>query len=136
MILNTDTRRVCRLNEIIAVYEKENIHATKYEKLEKLSMPSDLQLVKHIDVPYSSLDHTRHVNNAEYIKWICDSIEEICKPRFTGRKEIAELSINYLKETKYADHDVYMLRHIDGDKYYFQLTNSNGVSVNAIVGLK
>lgn len=136
VILNTDTRRVCRLNEIIAVYEKENIHATKYEKLEKLSMPSDLQLVKHIDVPYSSLDHTRHVNNAEYIKWICDSIEEICKPRFTGRKEIAELSINYLKETKYADNDVNMLRHIDGDKYYFQLTNSNGVSVNAIVGLK
>ena len=136
VILDTDSRRVCRLGDLIKVYDKEIIDSTKYSKLEKIKMPSGLQPLKHIDVPFSALDHTYHVNNAEYIKWICDSIPEICKPRSEGRTEISDLEINYLKETKYADQNV-SLSYLEQDGIkYFQLSNSQGISINASMILK
>lgn len=119
VILDMTSRRVSRLYEISAKYDKETLHATKYEKLDKIKMPSDLVELKHINVPYSSIDHTRHVNNAEYIKWICDAIPELCGSRFLfengistpnpQRHEILEFEINYLKETKYGDQNVILL---------------------------
>lgn len=143
VILDMVSRRVCRLNQIIDVYEKENINATKYEKLEKIKMPNDLYDLKHIDIPYSSIDHTRHVNNAEYIKWICDSIPEFSCSRHIydasglahdniNRREIIEFEINYIKETKYGDPNV-MIRqkYNSNNELYFQIMNSNGISVNA-----
>lgn len=135
VILDMDKRRVCRLGDIIELYEKEQIDSTKYSKLDKLKMPEEMSLLKHIDVPYSSLDHTRHVNNAEYIKWICDSIPELCKPRSAGKQEIREFEINYLKETKYNDPDVCLYTSATSEGKYFQLKNSQGISVNALVTL-
>jgi len=139
VIIDMDKRRVCRLNEIITKYEKENVHSTKYEKLDKIVMPSEFAERKHFDVPYSSLDHTRHVNNAEYIKWICDNIPEICCSRLSDnyRKEIAEFEINYLKETKFGDPEVFICKNdSSAEKMYFQITNSDGIAVNASVVLK
>lgn len=134
VILDMDKRRVCRLYDIIKEFEMETMNATKYENLSKITMPDSLELLKKIDVPYSALDHTRHVNNAEYLKWICDSIPSICKPRSTGRPEIREFEINYIKETKYGDPEVKLLsKSIDDSNIYFQLTNSTGVAVNAKV---
>lgn len=148
VILDMYSRRVCRLNQIITVYEKEDFHATKYtSRLDKIKMPRDLADLKHIDVPYSSIDHTRHVNNAEYIKWICDSIPEICGSRLIFengiqrtnpyRHEIHEFEINYLKETKYGDQNVILRQQKNEscDEFYFQILNSNGISVNAKLSL-
>ena len=133
VILDINSRRVCRLRDIIKAFTLVDENATKYSKLEKLQMPSDLEPLKNIDIPYSALDHTRHVNNAEYMKWICDSIPEICKPRSTGRPEIGEFEINYLKESKYGDSDTILYRKYSDDAIFFQLKNSNGISVNAKV---
>lgn len=133
VILDMDKRRVCRLGDIIEKYEKEDCHATDHIKLEKIRMPEGMEVIKHIDVPYSSLDHTRHVNNAEYIKWICDCVPELCQPRSNGRPEIKDFEINYLKETKYSDRNVDVLYTDDNGKKYFQLTNAGGISVNAVM---
>ncbi len=135
VILDMETRRVCRLRDIIKVFSMEDIHSTKYTKLDKILMPNNLDFLKKIDIPYSSLDHTRHVNNAEYMKWICDSIPEICKPRSTGRPEIRELEINYLKETKYGDKNTVLNFSKIGEDFYFQICNSSGISVNSKVNL-
>ena len=135
VILDMDSRRVCRLRDIIKSFEMEQLDATKYSKLEKIQMPADMNSLKHIDVPYSALDHTRHVNNVEYLKWICDSIPEICKPRSTGRPEISEFEINYLKETKYGDPETMMLYNKIDETYFYQIKNSTGISVNAKVKL-
>ncbi len=140
VILDMTTRRVSRLYGIIEKFEKENQHATKYTKLEKIKMPGDFKELKHIDVPYSSIDHTRHVNNAEYIKWICDSIPELCDSRYANdndaRREISELEINYLKETKFGDQNVSIHENrISNNECYFQILNSHGISVNAKVNL-
>ena len=135
VILDTNSRKVTRLGEIIKVYDKEAVDSTKYSKLEKLKMPDVMDTLKKIDVPFSSIDHTYHVNNAEYIKWICDSIPVICKPREDKRPEISELMINYLRETKYGDANVMLLHKEQDETKYFQILNSNGVSVNAFVKL-
>lgn len=135
VLLDMNTRRVARLHDIIKLFEEEDINSTKYSKLSKLVMPDNMQFMKKIDVPYSAIDHTRHVNNAEYMKWISDSIVNICKPRFGTRHEISEFYVNYLKETKYGDSNVIM-NSTESDKgLFFQITNSNGIAVNAQVVL-
>lgn len=136
VILDMTSRRVSRLHDIIERYDKEDVNATKYTKLEKIKMPSTLAELKHVDVPFSSIDHTRHVNNAEYIKWICDSIPEICGTHH--HQEIHEFEINYLKETKFGDPDVFIFEHRSSpeDEIFFQILNSNGISVNAKVSLR
>lgn len=136
VILDMQSRRVCRLGDIIKEFSKEEFNSTKYSKLDKIQIPENLDFHKNIVIPYSSLDHTRHVNNAEYIKWICDSIPEICQPRYIGRPEIREFEINYLKETKYGDPETIMLEKKIEEKYFFQINNSNGVSVKAKVVLE
>lgn len=144
VILDMDKRRVCRLGSVLGRFEYENDDATPYSRLDKIKMPTNMQRLKHLDVPYSSLDHTRHVNNAEYIKWICDSIPEICTSRSISnntdrntigvnrRPEITEFSINYLKETKYGDQDVELFFFKQDNNNFFQLINNNGISVNAV----
>ena len=164
VIIDMLTRRVCRLGDIIGLYEKEDLHSSKYTKLDnKLHIPDFSQVCfenanpggtpfdsnsllqdrqsKHITVPYSAIDHTHHVNNAEYIKWICDSIPDIVESRFLpdgtckANKEIREFEIQYLKETAFTDNDIQLSRlDVDGDMF-FQLTNSQGISVNAKVVL-
>ena len=139
VILDMNTRRVSRLRGIIEKFEKEEENATKYNKLEKIKMPTDLVDIKQIDVPYSSIDHTRHVNNAEYIKWICNAIPELCCSRVNSdnyRHEVQELEINYLKETKYGDQNVTLREKRESDgELYFQILNSNGISVNARINI-
>ncbi|MBR3528789.1 MAG: hypothetical protein IKN84_03930 [Bacteroidales bacterium] len=141
VVLNMETRRVCRLGDIIKPYEKLNEHATSVEKFDKMHVDEDLPLIKHIDIPYSAIDHTHHVNNAEYMKWICDSIPEVCKQHDDpSRREIAEFDINYVKETKYDDPNVNLYGNVvhdgDTDEWQFRLTNSNGVAVLAQVKVK
>ena len=141
VVLNTENRRVSRLGDVIKPYEPEDVDATKVGKFDKMIVDDDLAFVKEIDIPYSAIDHTRHVNNAEYMKWICDSIDEICTMRTDNhRHEIAEFDINYQKETKYGDPEVKLFSKktsldscID---YSFRITNSNGTSVIARVKLK
>lgn len=135
VLLDMNTRRVARLHDIIKLFEEEDINSTKYSKLSKLVMPDNMQFMKKIDVPYSAIDHTRHVNNAEYMKWISDSIVNICKPRFVTRHEISEFYVNYLKETKYGDSNVIMNSTESDEGLFFQITNSNGIAVNAHVVL-
>ena len=151
VILDMLSRRVCRLGDLIKVFEREDINATSYSKLEKIKMPDNLVDIKHLDVPYSSIDHTRHVNNAEYIKWISDTIKAINHSNDQTINlpssahgdigiiqpylhDISEFEINYLKETKYGDQNVIIRATNSSDnQQYYQIVNSNGVSVNALI---
>ena len=138
VILNMDTRRVSRLGDIISPFEKETENATTVVKFDKMQIGENLPLIKHIDVPYSAIDHTRHVNNAEYMKWICDAVPQICKPRTdASRREIAAFDINYVKETKHNDPDVNLYgKSLNDNTLQFRLTNTHGLSIQAQLTLK
>lgn len=133
VIIDLLSRRVCRLRDTIKVFDENDTCATDKQSLSKVKFTDPLQHLKHVDIPYSALDHTRHVNNAEYMKWISDSIPEICQPRTENRKEIKSFEISYLHETHYGDPNVEMYFLLNGNQYSFQITNSNGPAVNAII---
>jgi len=150
VILDMDKRRVCRLGEIMNLYEIEDRLSTPFATLSKMVLPEPLRKapsadvpvadqpglsVRHIDVPHSAIDHTRHVNNAEYIKWIVDSIDEVCLPRGNGRPEVREFDITYQHETRHRDPAVFLMSLPHEGRRHFAIHNSTGLAVAAAVTL-
>ncbi len=146
VLLDMDKRRVCRLGEIMNRYEKEEFLATPYKSLSKMVLPAALQqppieeqvpdsipdlCVHHIDVPHSAIDHTRHVNNAEYIKWIVDTLPSVSQPRGNGHKEICHFDITYQHETRHRDPNVYLMSLPHNGRHHFAIHNSTGLAIVA-----
>ena len=74
-------------------------------------------------VKNSMLDHTQHVNNAEYIKLIFDEYQDI-------NSQSIDFEIHYILETQPND-TVSVSRMQAESSTYFQISNSRGVSVLA-----
>jgi len=69
------------------------------EKPDKIQVPEGLEKVFERRVSLSDIDANRHVNNAQYAKWIGDCFSE---SQFRNRRMIS-LQINYLEETLLGD---------------------------------
>ena len=69
------------------------------ERLDKIQMPEVSTAVLEKPIWLSDLDTNRHVNNAQYVKWISDCFSE----EEYRRRRIASLQINYLEETLLGD---------------------------------
>ena len=69
------------------------------EKLDKIQMPEQLVPVFERPVWLSDIDTNRHVNNAQYAKWIGDCFPE---GQFRDRR-MTSMQINYLEETLLGD---------------------------------
>ena len=66
------------------------------------------------------LDHTMHVNNSEYIRWVADNLPE--------NKQIKTLEIGYIAETRKGEWVDVMRNQLQPDLMQFQLLNNRGVS--------
>jgi acyl-ACP thioesterase len=73
-------------------------HALR-EPLEKIQVPNEFMLVFDKPIWLSDLDINRHVNNAQYAKWITDCFSE----EQNNNRRIISLQINYLEETLLGD---------------------------------
>ena len=69
------------------------------ESLDKISMPEGLHPALEKPIWPSDLDTNRHVNNAQYVKWVTDCFSE---EQFQNRR-LNSLQINYLEETLLGD---------------------------------
>ncbi len=69
------------------------------EPLDKIQMPDTLSPVLERQIWLSDIDTNRHVNNAQYAKWIADCFSQ---EQFAQR-HISTLQINYLEETLLGD---------------------------------
>lgn len=127
-LIDMTSRRALRLHEVIQNYENHDIKATAYDQLEKLSLPTmDAQPpVAEYRVVFSMIDHTRHVNNSEYIKLLFDSLQAVnfdtCRP--------FSLEINYQLESR-MDELLKVYHQTEADTHYLQITNPRGSSVTA-----
>lgn len=129
-VIDFSTRRVIRIQHLMDNFEHHEISATGVENIERIRIPFDLQdsnVVSNFSVKPSMLDHTLHVNNAEYIKWIFDNlflnpVSKITEPFI--------LQVEYLQETK-PDETVSVYKIQDQLSTYFQISNSRGVSFKA-----
>jgi acyl-ACP thioesterase len=94
VVIDFNTRHVVRLNDIMDGYMHNAVCATDKERLTKLRLqPMDeSHRIEHFNVKPSMLDHTGHVNNCEYIRWVDDNLPE--------GKQIKTIEVAYVAETR------------------------------------
>ena len=115
VVIDFNSRHVVRLNDIMDGYRHNDVCATERQRLSKLRiMPMDeSNLVEHFNVKPSMLDHTRHVNNSEYIRWVDDNMPQ--------GKCVASLEITYQAETRPGESVEVMRGQPDGETAHFQI---------------
>lgn len=127
-LIDMNTRRVLRLNDVVANYENHPECATQFEKLNKLQIPEMTEADKIMQRPvsYAMLDHTQHMNNSEYIRMIFDCLHE---QGFSTAQPFA-LEMNYAHESRLGDTLNLYAKQVD-DVRYIQIANSRGTSITA-----
>lgn len=129
-VINFQTRRVERFrDDMMGRYTLESRQATDMDSLDKLRHPEfqDSDLVARIIAEPSFIDHTHHVNNAEYLRIISDylpfdsfNVQNLC------------IQIDYIQETAQGDTLSVFRKQVEKTTW-FQISNSQGVSVVAKV---
>lgn len=123
-IIDYTTRRVCRLNNLIGNYECEPEMATEFSELDKLKSPNmdEDDCVVAFSVLPSFLDHTNHVNNAEYLRLASDYM-----PNGLQNIKNTDIRIDFIAETPPNDEMKIYRKQID-QSTWFQIHNSRGAS--------
>ena len=126
-LINIKSRHACRLRDDF--YDKSIFEDRKSLAINpsKIIMPGDVAEVMSFKAPYSSIDNNQHVYNAEYIRWIADSL-----PLEFHQKTIMGLDINYNLETL-PHEDVKISRKLDDNLIWIQISNSRDVAVRSKV---
>lgn len=130
-IIDMQTRRVVRLHELLADFPHCERCATGRSGLERLRPASvdGQEPVMEVTARYSMVDHTRHVNNAEYNKWIVDALHATGVSLDSG----FALELNYNRETPPGDRARVWVSALPEGGYAAQVGNSTGVAVVARV---
>lgn len=130
LVVNTFSKRPVRPQKIV---EKMPLNLEKplFEtSLEKLQIKEELFPKENILIHYSDIDINQHVNNVKYIKWIVDS----CPMEFLTHKEIKQIEINFLHETKIEDElKIFQSRHTDQSEIVIKNKNTNREHCRAII---
>ena len=100
-MIDMTRRRVLRLNELIEGYESHHECATEKTDIEKIAHlnPNEAQYAMQRAVSFGMLDHTRHVNNSEYIRLCSDLLHE----HGFSTDHPFSLTVNYNHETRLGD---------------------------------
>lgn len=146
-VIDFNTRHVTRLHDLMSNYEHHELKATSAEELHKICPPKEFKLnnstldsnapqstnqfiVQQFVALPSMLDHTHHVNNAEYLKWISnhwpqigiqppvDADSSIYVPTF---KPFA-LQVDYILETRL--NEVITIHRFPNNPQYYQETSN------------
>lgn len=127
-MIDMSSRRVVRLNDVIAHYEDHDMLATGHATLDKIKLPDMSADAPALQTPatFAMLDHTRHVNNSEYIKLILDVLHSV---DFDTRKPFT-LELNFQLETRFGE--LLTIHHccLNGI-HYIQILNPRALSVAA-----
>ena len=134
VIIDFASRKAIRIHDYWAAIETHPDFATDRHQLDRLRIPRDAGeplLAAQFAVRPSMLDHTFHVNNAEYIKWIFDHLPE-------GDNSLTQWKgtrffIEFLSETK-PDETVSIYCYPpagDATTSYFRIVNPRSAAVVA-----
>lgn len=129
-LIDMSSRRVVRLNDVISNYENHDILATEHAELQKIKLP-DMQNdepVLRTPATFAMLDHTRHMNNSEYIKLIFDVLHS---QEFDTQKPFT-LELNFQMETRLGEELSIWHKCVD-TTHYLKVSNPRSVSVVARV---
>lgn len=129
-MIDMSSRRVVRLTDEIVGYENHDILATDHPTLDKIKLPDMSAHEPALLTPasFAMLDHTRHVNNSEYIKLIFDVLY---KQGFDTHQPFS-LELNFNLETRLDE--MLTIHHLkQDDTHYLQVDNPRALSVSARV---
>ena len=132
-MIDMTSRRVVRLTDEIVGYENHDILATEHASLDKIKLPADMASdAPSLQTPatFAMLDHTRHVNNSEYIKLIFDVLHD----KGFDTQQPFTLELNFNLESRLGEQLTIHHRMLDG-VHYLQITNPRSLSVTARVSL-
>lgn len=126
-VIDIESRHVMRIQDLMSRFESHPEFATSRETLPRLRMPKGVEMpvVAQFPVRPSMIDHTGHVNNAEYVKWIFDYL-----PEKDYQDAPFHFSIEYLLETKPSE-NVTLSRTALSDVTLFQISNTRSIAVIA-----
>lgn len=127
-MIDMTTRRVVRLTDEIVGYENHDILATGHATLDKIKLPDMSADQPSLQTPatFAMLDHTRHVNNSEYIKLVFDVLHD---KGFDTHKPFT-LELNFQLETRFGEQ--LTIHHCQQNgSHYLQITNPRAMSVAA-----
>jgi acyl-ACP thioesterase len=127
-VIDLATRKVLRMHDRLVNFEHHPDLATDRDTIDRLRLPKGVERptpAAQFAVRPSMLDHTSHVNNAEYVKWVFDHLPQGSAPSLPFR-----FSIEYVVETPPND-TVSVFAYPQPGSTIFQITNSNAVAVMA-----
>ena len=130
VVIDYNTRRACRLNTILDNFDHHDIQATSLERPDKLHMPQfdDSNIEISFTTRRAMIDHTMHVNNSEYLRWMTDVINA------DGIKDYKAIDVDFVAETRCNEKvDIYKID--DGSSVWFQILNPRGVAIRARITL-
>lgn len=127
-IMELQNRHVIRLHDFMDSFKYLDECATDRTRLDRIRLPKgveDPEPVAQFNVVPSMLDHTNHVNNAEYVRWIFDTL-----PSGTNLPTPYHLCLEYQQETQpgelVAIHRIPM-----PDTTFFKISNPRSTAVLA-----
>lgn len=116
LIINLDTRRMQRADRLIG----EHLLSTAWDRnaiaepCERIPVPDTLEAAGSHRVLFSDIDFNRHTNNAKYIEWGMDALED----SLLLNRRIREFQINFNAESRLGDEvSLFRNRSEDGNRY-------------------
>ena len=146
VVIDMNARRVVRAKELMQDFPSHSDLATSLETFGKLRLGEFVSDNHVADVPAndSFIDHTQHVNNAEYIKLMSDHFPTMAiaddadietKKHGPSRFDGWNFQIDYPAETKPGD-TLSVFCKQESETVCFQISNSRGVSAVAAFSKK
>lgn len=128
VIIELSTRHVVRMHDFMDSFKYYDGFATECQRLDRLRIPKGSVLgdpVAQFNVVPSMLDHTNHVNNAEYVRWIFDTL-----PQGTNIDKPYRLFLEYQQETQPSE-QVTIHSLPTPEATYFRISNPRATAVIA-----
>lgn len=113
IILDAETYKPQRPKVMGDQYKTVPMSAIK-EPAIKIKPEKEGEVRYQLTASYEHLDVNNHVNNAVYINWICNALNE----RFFRVNVIKKITINYISEVKWGQKITIRNKVIDKDKIY------------------
>ena len=133
LIVNILNKRPVRPQKIVEKMPFNAVSPLFENTLGKLQITEELFPKENIPIHYSDIDFNQHVNNVKYIKWIIDS----CPLEFLRHKEIEQLEINFLHETKLEDElKIFQSDPTNRSEIVIKNNNTNREHCRAIINWK
>lgn len=110
LVLDLERRRPTRLPKLITSQLDEVVGPQRPSRLDRLPAVDDPQLELRTTVRYSDLDMVHHANNAAFVEWLVESVDE----SLWNTHDLAELEIHYLAECRHGETILSQCEPLDG----------------------